>query len=56
MSEPYTYVVEATAVRGCSIRTANGRQGRLSIVRNGRTTAFAGVVTGMFGVILRWRQ
>ena len=47
MSEPYAYVVEALAAPGLLDPNAQmGRQGRLSFGRNGRTTAFAGLVTG----------
>ena len=47
MSEPYAYVVEALAAPGLLDPNAQmGRQGRLSFARNGRTTAFAGLVTG----------
>jgi type VI secretion system secreted protein VgrG len=47
MSEPYAYVVEALAAPGLLDPKAQmGRQGRLSFARNGRTTAFAGLVTG----------
>ena len=47
ISEPYAYVVEALAAPGLLDPKAQmGRQGRLSFTRNGRATAFAGLVTG----------
>lgn len=47
MSEPYQFVVEVIAA-SASLNTGAqmGRQGRLTFARNGRSTSFAGLVTG----------
>ena len=47
MSEPYTYVVGAIAAPALlNPNVQMGRQGRLTFVRGGRATTFAGLVTG----------
>ncbi len=47
ISEPYQFVVEAIAEPGALDPDAQmGRQGRLTFVRNGQSTSFAGLVTG----------
>jgi type VI secretion system secreted protein VgrG len=47
ISEPYAFVVEATASRNSVNPDAQlGRQGRIIFNRGGRSTAFSGIVTG----------
>jgi len=47
ISEPYEFVVEVIAEAGALNPDAQmARQGRLTFVRNGQSTSFAGVVTG----------
>ena len=47
ISEPYEYVVEVITSSASLVAGAQlGRQGRLNFARNGRTTSFAGLVTG----------
>ena len=47
MSEPYQFVVEVIATNASlNTEVQMGRQGRLTFVRNGRSTSFAGFVTG----------